>query len=212
MKSASLLHWIVTALLLIVLGATLQLLQPARGQAIRLVPGSGDTFIRWGSEEAPAGTELIYSGFGYANFITHAPRTPIVLQTGDPAATGTLSQGDLLYPLHTASGGMMPPGIMDGTFLKGAVCLAPRATATIWGTHTPPQGWSVLYRGYSMGGDYRDAGVGTGLVVEAEEFDVSVSSGGSNVCRLFGTATQLLVPGGSDPSGRFVKCAVIMKD
>ena len=172
------------------------------------------TFIRWGNSTAPSGTRLIYSGFAYSSNYSHSGQnTPIVVQGGDGGPAASLN-GNLLYPLQTAMPGFMPPGITPDCEVVAAVCEAPDLTTTIWGTHTAPPGWTVLYRGYTMGPYYTQGGVIGPLCVDTDAFDASFPADLTQNARglLYATELERAADGSGDAPGGFVKCAVIMRD
>ena len=168
--------------------------------------GSGSVFIRWGNATAPEGTTLLYSGFGYANHYTlNAPAHPIVLKSGDPGS-GPGGAG-YLYPLSTYDDS--PPGISAQKDVIAAVCYADGPTATVWGTHSAPDGWVVLYRGYAMGGHHNHNGPADLICVECDTFDDSHPTSYAGAI-LYG-ASLAVAASGTDPTHTFIKCAVIMK-
>jgi hypothetical protein len=177
------------------------------------VSGGGSVFIRWGNASAPAGTTFLYSGYCYAQHYTHyGGGDPIVVQSGDPGPVA-ISDGGLLYPLHTnPSTAYIPAGIIAARYVKAAVCYVDAPTVVIWGTHTSPSGWSVVYRGYAMGPYYYHAGPKGLICVDCDNFDASQSSGGTSNAALYGTKVMLGAPGDSNLQDRYVKCAVIKKD
>ena len=70
----------------------------------------GSVFIRWGNANAPEGTTLLYSGFGFNEHYTQGGGSaePICVKSGDPGAPSSGSLGDLLYPLGTGDASRMP--------------------------------------------------------------------------------------------------------
>ncbi len=177
---------------------------------------TSNVFIRWGNDTAPPGTRLIYSGFAYTPAYAHSGQgRPIVMQAGDPGASVTLD-GNPLYPLQKAPGAdWMPPGITTECEVVAAVCEAPDLTTTIWGTHTAPPGWTVLYRGYSMGPHLsQDGGVIGPLCIDADAFDSSYPRDPNINARglLYASGLKEAAVGSGDVPGGFVKCAVIMRD
>lgn len=202
--------WSLLLVLLVATFVALQYRSTASAQipaAVLRVPTS-TTFTRWGNATPPGGTKLIYSGFAYASHYAHAGASePIVVQSGDPGSLTSL--GNLLYPLQTGST-TLPPGIVPQREIVAAVCEAPHLTTTIWGTHTAPSGWTVLYRGYAMGAYYNHEGPVGPLCIDTDAFDAS-HSGGSNAALLYPSQLETPALGSGDLGQRFVKCAVIMK-
>ena len=133
---------------------------------------SGSTFVRWGSSFAPAGTSLVYTGEAYASHYTHyGSLAPIVV--GDMEGIGGGINTSPIYPLLT---GGAAPGIPQNRYVNAAVCQASGPTAIIWGTHTAPYGWRVLYVGYAMGPYYSHSGPDGPILVDSTAFDGAVAS------------------------------------
>ncbi len=170
----------------------------------------GSVFTRWGNATAPAGSTLIYSGFGYASYYgQYGHIDPIIVQTDDPGSGGTAYS--LLYSLATYGGGYLPPGIVPNRCIKGAVCLADAPTVLIWGTHNPPAGWQVLYRGYALGPHYQQEG-GSGLIcVDCDNFDTSTTPA-SAPTYFWGTQIVSPAPGDEELRDRHLKCVVLKKE
>ena len=172
---------------------------------------SPSTFIRWGNDTAPPGTRLVYSGFAYGSYYGHSGgNEPIVLATGDPGTT-MVNDGNLLYPLQTGASNVVPPGVAGDREIVGAVCEAPNRTTIIWGTHTAPPGWTVLYKGYAMGARYSHESPVGPICVDADAFDASHPMSGSSGSLVYGTKVSQAAGGSTDVSNAFVKAAVIMK-
>ncbi|MHC4501235.1 MAG: hypothetical protein ACYS21_19230 [Planctomycetota bacterium] len=168
--------------------------------------GAGSTFTRWGNPTAPAGTTLVYSGYGFAGYYDHSGSSgqPIVIQGGDPGPSRTLTWWSSLYPLNTHS--------VD-RYIKAAVCYVDVPTLVIWGTHTPPSGWTIVYRGYAMGSRYNFAQSVGPICVDCENFDSSHTTT-ANSSVLVGAVTRGAEVGAPYYSDRDkdIKCAVIKKN
>ncbi|MEM9018109.1 MAG: hypothetical protein AAGC68_13925, partial [Verrucomicrobiota bacterium] len=180
-------------------------------------PGAGNVFTRWGNDTAPTGTELVYAGVGYGGQENHngGPQ-PIVVpeHTADPESPFPGIYRGLLYPLIVfAEGTKTPSGIVHNRYLKAAVCFAPRPTTTIWGTWTPPTGWSVVYKGYGFAGPFARSNNFAPVVIDSDDFDASmVRSDTGPVAVLSPLSTEIVAPGSSNTSRRFMRAAVIMKN
>jgi hypothetical protein len=131
--------------------------------------GGGNAFIRWGNGSAPSGSSLIYEGWGYAShYGDYGPISPIVLSIRMEAA-GSAGPPGTLWPLTTTGGGM-PPGINTNSYIRAAVCYTDEPVTTVWGTHSPPSGWTVLYRGYAMGPHAASRNPVGPICVESDQF------------------------------------------
>jgi hypothetical protein len=170
-------------------------------------------FIRWGSDTAPPGCTLIYSGFAYGSFYSFTGQLDlIVVQSGDPTTDAPTGDGSLLYPVETASDTTkMPPGITGARYVKAAVCWTNAPTMTIWGTHTPPAGWAILYKGFAMGGNYTHETSLSPICVDYENFYTGSVAGGNTNCLLYGIEVQASAPGDTSLEGKYLKCAVVYK-
>ncbi len=169
--------------------------------------GGGSTFIRWGNSTAPAGASLIYSGFGYAgHYQQTGPVDPIVVQGGDPGDTNAGNRA--LFALRTDSG--LPPCIPEESFVPAAVCYSSTTALTIWGTHTAPAGWDVLYTGYALGSHYTLDNPSGPLCVDCGDFEF-VSAPGIGYALLYALQIYHYATGDSDLQDKFIKCAVIKK-
>jgi hypothetical protein len=166
----------------------------------------GSPMTRWGTQAAPAGTTLLYSGVAFESHHTHAGSETACLKSGDPGATATY-QGDILYPVATS--GTTPPGITTGRLMHCAVFLPSGPAVVVWGAWTGPEGWTQAYKGYGMGGHYIHAGTSSRGCVDTDAFDASVTydtSGGI----WYQTAIQL-APNGSYTANSMLKCSVWMQ-
>ncbi len=173
----------------------------------------GSVFTRWGTSTPPLGCSLLYWGYGYGGFYSQTGGgEPIVIQTGDPGGMMN-NNGSLFYPLHTSSGyTYMPPGITPACYVKAAVCYVDAPTTVIWGTHSAPAGWTVLYRGYAMSAHYTYYAPKATICVECEAFDQSANSGSNNYSLLYGAKVGVAAPGDGVLQSRCIKCAVIRKN
>ena len=172
-------------------------------------PNIGSVFTRWGNGSAPAGTTLIYWGYGYGIFYADSGgNKPIVMNLGatGPAAT---TNGNDLCPLTTYA--VMPPGITARCYVKAAVCLSDAPVIEIWGTQTAPVGWEVVYRGYAMGSQNSAHNPNGPICVDADAFDASAVAPGTYESRLYGTRINTAVPGSGNTAATFVPCAVCKK-
>ena len=179
-----------------------------------VTPGTGGSiFTRWGNNTAPVGSSLIYSGYVYGGHYTmSAPIDLVIVQGGDPGdSVNTLS--GLLYPAETeTSGSPLAAYIPQDSKVKGAVCFCDSPTLTIWGTHTPPAGWSVLYTGFTMGNHYTHSGSGGPVCMDHLNFQAE-SLGSSNGTLLYPVSTATQGFGVNAELGqKLVKCVVCKKD
>jgi hypothetical protein len=105
----------------------------------------------------------------------------------------------------------MPPGITANRYIKGAVCYADMPTAVVWGTHTPPAGWQLLYQGYCMGPNsgYRGAGP---ICVDNVDFDDSYTSASDAHALLYHVLPDNVATGDAGIQDKQVKCIVCKKE
>jgi hypothetical protein len=182
-------------------------------QTTSLQTQQGTTLTRWGNATAPAGTTLVYSGYGYANWdVQTGGNLPMVVQTGDPGATATHTEGNLV-PMGTAEDASQPGGIAHAAYIKAAVILVNGPATVIWGTQTAPTGWSVIYPGYAFGPLTNLQNIGP-LCIDSGDFDASGGYFGStNGTRLYPLEINqgLAAPGDDALKGKWVKCAAIRK-
>ncbi len=172
-------------------------------------PTSGSIFTHWGSRTAPAGTTVLYSGFGYASHGSHSGTlAPLILQSGDPGPTDNASNG-FLYPIGTA--GVTPPGIASSVFLQGSVCFSEKPTFTLWGGHTPPSGWTALYLGYALGPHYTTQGPQGPLCVDSADFDAGVAIS-TTTASIYSVKVASTTPGDAELSNKYVRCVVCQKE
>lgn len=180
---------------------------------------TGSVFVRWGGTTAPTGTSLLYSGLAFGGSGTFpGAGGPFVMAGGDPGASIPGGSNSSFQPIATGSNGpTMPAGITSNCILKGAVCHAPGPVTTIWGTWAAPTGWTVLYKGYAMGGFYNQSAYSPAIVVDADSFDATMtraSIGNPETGYVYPCHTY--VSGGSlttdYPSFRWVKAAVVTKN
>lgn len=184
--------------------------QIALGDHAHLASG-GSTFIHWGSQTAPSGSSLLYSGFGYASLHAQSRNMPpIIIKTGDPGSHQNIS-GALFYPLHTAEAGTYPPGVTANTYLSGSVCFSDKPTFVLWGSRTPLSGWTALYSGYAMGPHYTHAGSYGPLCIDTVDFDASATSTPSSAF-LYSIRVQLGASGDESLQGKYVRCVVCQKE
>ncbi|MFH1837930.1 MAG: hypothetical protein ABH808_00300 [Candidatus Kuenenbacteria bacterium] len=140
----------------------------------------GSVFTRWGNATAPAGTTLLYSGFGFSEHYSQSGGSAEVtcIKPGDPGAPGPeTNYGDILYPLGTGDPLTTPPGITSSKEIKCAVSYAEGPNFTIWGTWNCPENWNVAYSGYGMGAYYSHTHQSNRHCVDNVNFDASVVDG-----------------------------------
>lgn len=181
--------------------------------ALTSAASGGSVFTRWGNNTAPAGSSLIYSGYVYGgNYTQSAPIEFVIVQGGDPGDTVTTLSG-LLYPVETETGGSpLAAYFPQDSKVKGAVCFCESPTLTIWGTHTPPVGWTILYTGFAMGNHYTHSGSGGPICMDHLNFQAE-TLGNHNGALLYpvNTITQGF---GVDAAlgNKLVKCVVCKKN
>jgi hypothetical protein len=177
-------------------------------------PGAGgNVFIRWGNSTAPAGTDLLYWGYAFGPHYTFAAPGDLIVVNSSSPGDSISAQGSLLYPAEMETVGTpLSAFIPQDSKLKAAVCFSNSPTATIWGTDTPPVGWSALYTGYAMASHYTHGAPAGTYCVDHLNFE-SVTFGNQN--------GPLLFPSKSWTSGygveaglnsRLIKCVVCKKD
>lgn len=172
--------------------------------ALEATAGShGHVFVRWGNTSAPTGTTKVYSGIAVVSPTTGRA---FVMNGGDPG--GTVGSGHGGFFLATkAESNWLPPGITGDRRLVAAVCYSPTATTIIYGTHTAPTGWKVLYKGYLMGYEKHQ------YCVDSVSFDASGGAAGTeSVEWLATTRLQATHDSTNYPADRYVKAAVIAKN
>jgi hypothetical protein len=176
------------------------------------VSGSGSVFTRWGNGEAPLGTSLLYSGFAYASgYTTASSLTPIVIDNGDPDVIPTTGDVGHFYPLAIGPEPTFPSGNPAWRYIKGAVCYADSPVFIKWGSHNPPSGWSIIYRGYALSNSYSTSGTIGPICVDWENFDNSVDAYESQAVFIGGIQTVVTAPGDEALLQKWVRCAVCKK-
>jgi len=173
---------------------------------------NGSIFTRWGNDTAPAGTNLLYSGYAFNGYYTHGGggAEPICMKAGDVGAPGPGGYyGDLIYPVGTGNAARMPPGISASTKVKCAVVSAAGISFEMWGSQNCPSGWQAAYKGYGMGAYYNGHGKSNRQCVENFEYDYSVTSKKTGDI-WYGT---VLYPRDLNmyEKDRYVKCAICIK-
>lgn len=164
---------------------------------------SGSVFIRWGNKTAPTGTTLIYSGIavGYGD-----GAGLVVMKGGD--AGGARNEGyGVQFVATDAFSSRMPPGITENERIVAAVCYSSKPTTTIFGTHTAPTGWTVLYAGYAMGNGHHL------ICVDKDNFDATASNAGSEATKE--TTTRFLANTHDTtnyPTYKHIKACVVAKN
>ncbi len=174
----------------------------------------GSIFTRWGNNTAPAGTELIYSGYVYGSNFSHAgPNNYIVVHPGNPGESMGGAILSLLYPAETETSGPLVATIPTNYKVKAAVCYCDAPTLTIWGTDTPPTGWTTLYTGYAMGPHYNQVGGPVGpICVDNLNFqpDTFGNNGGAPLYPITTETSGFTVD--ATLHNRLVKCVVCKKN
>jgi hypothetical protein len=179
------------------------------GVPVELLDGDaagGTPLTRWGTQSAPAGTTLLYSGVAFESHHTHPGSETACLKSGDPGATATY-QGDILYPVET--GGTTPPGITAGRLMHCAVFLPPGPAVVVWGAWTGPVGWTQAYKGFGMGGHYTHAGTNSRGCVDTDAFDASVSY--STTAAIWYQSSIQVAPTANYTATSMLKCSVWMQ-
>ncbi len=172
----------------------------------------GSVFTRWGNGECPGESELLYTGFAFGDHYTHGGGSaePTCLSSGD-LGEATSSVTDILYPLGTHNTtNDMPPGIIEKREIKCAKCYVESPVFEMWGTSTCPRGWTAAYTGYGMGAHYKH-GKGNRKCVDNVDFDFSVMNDNWGAI-WYGSVVYNNADVGTYETGRFVKCAVCIKE
>jgi hypothetical protein len=174
----------------------------------------GSTFVNWGSSSAPEGSTFIYSGYAYASYYAYTGGTnkPIVVKKGDPGEYfGSYSNASDLFYLQTGSINI-PPGITANSYIKAAVNYADSPTIVIWGTHMPPDGWEVLYTGYTMGAYTHDESQIGPICVNSNNFESEATNWTDYApVPIIGARVSHAAPGDNELRGSFIKCNVCKK-
>jgi len=155
--------------------------------AVAAADSGGGTFVHWGNQTCPNGTELLYRGFGFGPYYNDSHEgsgaKAVCLQLpGDAGATPgvIVDGGDLIYPIGTGSGTFsFPPGIPERKEIKCAVCFNPRGVCyeRWYGDDCPGSSDFVpVYTGYGMGGWYNAHGDSDRHCVDNVNFDDSVEN------------------------------------
>ena len=177
-------------------------------QTTAATPG-GSVFTRWGNSNPPAGTSLVYWGYGYATLYNYgASNIPIVVAPNDPGQPRSGSAINMLSALTTGSTGL-PSGINPNSYIKAAVCYVDAPTVEVWGTWTAPSGWEVIYQGYALGGNYTYQGPTGPICVDSFDFEYQ---GGSTPSTVWAADIEYYAPPDGALLGRYVKCAVCKKN
>lgn len=118
--------------------------------------GAGGTYINWGREDCPTGSDLLYNGVGFgadSDDIGGSDNPICINSNGTVGAAYTDVNGDKMYPMVTGSAGNLPSGITSSRIVKCALC---RRAGTCyesygdWGCNTSA-GFSSAYDGYVLG-------------------------------------------------------------
>ena len=169
-----------------------------------LATGDGYIFTRWGAATAPTGTTLVYSGIGA---VGPDGGNIFVFKGGDPGGNTTDGQS-FKFAGTATSAGRLPPGVTGDRRIKAAVCVSPTPVTTIFGTHTPPTGWSIVYKGYAMS-DGQNM-----IVVDGDNFDgTAAAAGGETVNEFYLARLQNPTHDSTNyPYAKLVKAAVISRN
>ena len=135
-------------------GATVEYVEDAISAA---AAGGGDTFVNWGDNICPAGTNLLYSGLAFSakyNSISGGSN-PVCIQDDDPGEAYGSSYGDKMYPLTTGTSDSLPSdGTYSGTtIIQCAMCHKPASTCFEYFGRDDcgSSGFSITYNGYVLG-------------------------------------------------------------
>ena len=164
--------------------------------------GGGHVFIRWGNTNAPTGTTKLYDGNG----IQFADGAGVFVMKGGDAGTSVSAGSFCNFMATRAQSSNMPPGITADRRILGCVCYSPTPTAVVYGTHTAPSGWSILYKGYAMTNSRAV------IVVDGDNFDATATTMTGTDAE-FATFRFTQSPDTTNyPTDRHVKAMVISKD
>jgi|GEM_PF-1135422 len=172
---------------------------------------SGDIYTRLGNATAPAGTELLYSGFAYTAYYNHSGSGDMTcFKTNGTAGTVAYSYGDLLYAadVHHLHNDCVPAH----TMVKCAVYYSPRPRAVIWGDNTCPANWTLSYHGYAIGSYYTHPAPMERVCLDVQNIDTSVNVVGAKAHMYATNLYQGYAELGNPPTNRNLRCAVCQKN
>lgn len=125
----------------------------------------GVLFTRWGRDDCPGDTTLVYAGFAAGGSYNHSGGTSSTLCLSAEPTWDDYSDADenpsLLYGVEYETGvvGMVSLQQLHNEDALCAVCLDTDANLQLMvpGTQVCPAGWNSRYQGYLMGGQYNEA-------------------------------------------------------
>jgi outer membrane murein-binding lipoprotein Lpp len=128
----------------------------------------GVTFVRWGRQDCPTGTDLVYSGFVGGKSHTHGgsgtntlclASNPEYDQYNDADHNGALIYGVEMEMSSYGLNGAAPFNSLHDATPGCAVCRDSSASTQFMypGTQTCPTGWNKRVRGYLMANHYTQA-------------------------------------------------------
>ncbi|MDM8550395.1 hypothetical protein QUF72_09965 [Desulfobacterales bacterium HSG2] len=172
----------------------------------------GSVFTRWGNGECPGESELLYTGFAFNEHYSQegGSAEPTCLTSGD-LGESTSSSADILYPLGTGEASNVPPGIIEKREIKCAKCYVKSPAFEMWGTSICPRDWTAAYTGYAMGASHLHAHQTNRKCVDNVDFDFSVMNNNWGTA-WYGTVLHNNTDVGIYETGRFVKCAVCIRE
>jgi hypothetical protein len=123
--------------------------------SISAAAGGGTTFVNWGREDCPSGTENLYNGFAFGVIKKDAGGSSnnICIKMGTSGGAYLDSDADKLYPLVTTNySAFLPSEISDDDFVKCSVCYKSSSSCYMKsGDWSCDGSYSPIYEGYHLG-------------------------------------------------------------
>ncbi|MCG8419090.1 MAG: hypothetical protein MJE77_14235 [Proteobacteria bacterium] len=137
----------------------------------------GSVGIRWGSQNAPANTTLLWNGWAWGSHY-HGHYNPDLecIEPGNAQGTST-DQHDILYPASIQSIAGLA-GITNNRHVACATYFVEAPQVVRMGRDTCPTGWTLLYSGEMMGNHYKHSSGNTRKCIDNTDFDASVADAG----------------------------------
>jgi len=177
-----------------------------------MVVSGGDTFVNWGQAACPSGTNLLYSGYAFANLFSEPGGSAEAdcVQSGSPGGP-TANPADTLYPLGTGEATALPTGIPAKKEIKCAVCYKSGGTCyERWGNTDCPggNGFAPVYSGYSLGGSRNNASQAGRHCVDNTKFDSTAPDNNTWGAAWYGTTIWNNADIGLYTANSYLRCSV----
>ena len=197
-------------------GATVKYVEDAISVA---TAGGGDTFVNWGDNTCPAGTDLLYSGSAFsAKYDSFSGGdNPVCIQSGNSGGAFSGTYGDNMYPLATGNNSNdLPPGFAVDSVIQCALCHKPAGTCFEYMGRSDcgTSGFNPLYSGYILG-SHSNADSSDGLhhnstqrLCVNDNFNSSIGSGGNLGALWYGTIIENNFSLDVYTENSFIKCSV----